>query len=339
MRKTFIAYLLVALLAVGLPLYAYYTPQGADITVSSLVFEGATDDAFETTISIADPTADVTLTLPSAASAAFMTSSLTTNSATAANSVTGVSNGLLFEGATADGFEATVSPLTDPTADVTVSIPSLTAGSLMISSLTTNDVSAANGVWGASNALVFEGATADGFELSLAPADATADATITIPNSAGTVMLSSLATNAPDAANSVYGTSNNLAFEGATADTSETFFTPTDPTADRTITVPNDSGTLVLSPGAVVTLTNVDLDTSDNSIAANVCEDIVLTATGIAATDNIAYVMSTSDLSVTFNVQLHTPATNAITARTCNNSAGAVDPGAVADFRIVRINA
>jgi len=187
--------------------------------------------------------------------------------------------------------------------------------------------------------LVFEGTTDDAFETTISITDPTADRTVTVANANGTVMLSSLATNAPDIANSVYGTSNNLAFEGATANDFETFITPTDATADRTITLPNDTGTVVLSPGAVVTLTNVDLDTADNSIAANVCEDLVLTATGIAATDNIAWVMSTSDLAVTFDVLLHTPGTNAITARTCNNSGSAADPGAVADFRIVRLNA
>jgi hypothetical protein len=31
---------------------------------SDLIFEGATDDAFETTVTVEDPTADRTLTLP-----------------------------------------------------------------------------------------------------------------------------------------------------------------------------------------------------------------------------------------------------------------------------------
>ena len=37
----------------------------------------------------------------------------------------------------------------------------------------------------------------------------------------------------------------NLVFEGATADAHETTLTVTDPTADRTVTIPNASGTVI----------------------------------------------------------------------------------------------
>jgi len=72
-------------------------------------------------------------------------------------------------------------------------------------------------------------------------------------------MLSSLATNAADVVNSVTGASNGLLFEGGTADAFETALTLTDPTADRTISLPNVSGTVMLTstPGAMVLGTNV----------------------------------------------------------------------------------
>lgn len=89
--------------------------------ISSAVFEGSTADAYETTLDVVDPTADNTFRLPDASGYALYTS-LATNKADAANSVWGVSNGLVFEGATADGFETTVSPV-DPTADRTISLP------------------------------------------------------------------------------------------------------------------------------------------------------------------------------------------------------------------------
>ena len=44
-------------------------------------------------------------------------------------------------------------------------------------------------------------------------------------------------------------TGNTLRFEGATADAHETTLTVTDPTADRTITLPNASGTVLLADG------------------------------------------------------------------------------------------
>lgn len=99
------------------------TADPADIT--SAVFEGTTADGFETTLDVVDPTADNTFTLPNA-SGSGMISTLTTNSLTAANSVWGASNSMVFEGATADAFETTVT-LGDPTADQTMTIPA-TAG-------------------------------------------------------------------------------------------------------------------------------------------------------------------------------------------------------------------
>lgn len=91
---------------------------------------------------------------------------------------------------------------------------------------------------------VFEGATADDYETTLAITDPTADRTVTITDATGTVMLSTLATNGPEGVNGVWAASNALAFEGATGDAYETSVTVTDPTADRTLTLPNVSGTV-----------------------------------------------------------------------------------------------
>ena len=45
-------------------------------------------------------------------------------------------------------------------------------------------------------------------------------------------------------------TDSSIIFEGSTADDFETTLTVVDPTADRTITIPNESGTLITSTGA-----------------------------------------------------------------------------------------
>ncbi len=208
---------------------------------SPLVFEGATADDFETTVAVTDPTADRTITIPDASGTPVL-STLATNAPDVANSVTGASNGLVFEGATADAHETTITP-TDPTADRTITLPDASG----VPILATAVPDAANAVSGANNSLVFEGATADDFETTVAVTDPTADRTITIPDASGTPVLSTLATNAPDVANSVTGASNGLVFEGATADAHETTITPTDPTADRTITLPDASGTVSIT--------------------------------------------------------------------------------------------
>lgn len=214
---------------------------------NGLVFEGATADAFETTVASTDVGADVTLTLPGGAnsSMALIGSALTTNDVDAANSVWGVSNGIRLEGATADANETTISP-TDVGSDITVTVPGGANASLALigSTLTTNDMDVANSVWGSSNGINFEGSAADGSETTLSATNPTSDRSVVFADAGGTVMLSSLATNGADAANAVTGTSNGLLFEGASADTSETTVTLQDPSADRTVTIPNASGAM-----------------------------------------------------------------------------------------------
>jgi len=253
-------------------------------------------------------------------------------------------NRLCYEGATADAFELCLAA-PDVTADVILTLPLSGAadGAFVMSTLSTNSVNVANSIWGISNALAFGGATgADGFEIQLTPADVGADRVVTIPDmaAASALMASLLTTNAPDVANSIWGTSNGLAFGGATgADGFETRIVPTDPSADRTVTLQNASGTAMLQTQAVVTLTNVDLDTTDNSVAASVCEtQAAVTAAGIATTDNLIWTMTTSDLGLGFSVTAIIPsAAGQVSIRICNETAGALDPGAVADFRIVSV--
>jgi len=126
-----------------------------------------------------------------------------------------------------------------------------------------------------SGSIVFEGATADAHETTLAITDPTADRTITIPDATGTVALTSditthaNLTEAHGATGAVVGTTNtqtltnktltspvitgavfndgSVVFEGATADAHETTLAITDPTADRTITLPDATGTIALT--------------------------------------------------------------------------------------------
>ena len=106
-----------------------------------------------------------------------------------------------------------------------------------------------NSIWlKGGSPIVLEGATENGYETTIAITDPTSDNTITVPAAiTGAIMVSSLTTNAPDIANSVTGGSNGLVFEGATANTYETTITPTDPTADRTVTLQDASGTVALT--------------------------------------------------------------------------------------------
>jgi hypothetical protein len=105
-------------------------------------------------------------------------------------------------------------------------------------------------------AVVFEGSSADNHETTLQVTNPTADRTITIPDATGTILLADGSGNVTVSGNlTVQGTTttidsstinitNSFVFEG-TANDHETTLTITDPTADRTITLPNVSGTVV----------------------------------------------------------------------------------------------
>ena len=103
---------------------------------SSIVFEGATANAFETTVQVTDPTADRTITLPDATGTVVLadgsgnvtvSGDLTVSGTTTTiNSTTiNATTGLVFEGLTANAFETTLA-ITDPTADRTLTLPDST---------------------------------------------------------------------------------------------------------------------------------------------------------------------------------------------------------------------
>ena len=90
---------------------------------------------------------------------------------------------ITFEGATADSFETTIS-VTDPTADRTITIPDA-AGTF----ITTGNLSDITNIGVLTSTIVMEGSTADSHELTLSSGDPTADRTITFPDQTGTVAL------------------------------------------------------------------------------------------------------------------------------------------------------
>ena len=128
---------------------------GLTINGSSIVFEGSSEDANETTLTVTNPTADNTITLPNASGTVAVSVSDTTTttqgelildftlSAAGNISATGTAYGMgssstptftsltidgssiIFEGSTANTFETTLS-VTDPTADNTITLPDAT---------------------------------------------------------------------------------------------------------------------------------------------------------------------------------------------------------------------
>ena len=129
--------------AIGQDVSASTSPTFAGLNLNgSIVFEGATANEFETTLSVTDPTADRTITLPDATTTLVGTD--TTQTLSNKTLTTPTINGpeitatggtprihgiylpephfITFEGATTNEFE-TVLTVVDPTADRTVSLP------------------------------------------------------------------------------------------------------------------------------------------------------------------------------------------------------------------------
>tara|TARA_R100001460_G_scaffold6076_2_gene16209 strand:+ start:5157 stop:7628 length:2472 start_codon:yes stop_codon:yes gene_type:complete len=201
-----------------------YTVAGLTVSSASIVLEGATADAHETTITVADPTADRTVTIQDATDTLVgraTTDTLTNKSVSlASNTVTG--SLAQFNTALSDdnfvsltGSETlTNKTLTSPT------ITSPTASGLSLSD----------------SSVVFEGATANDFETTLTVTDPTADRTVTIKDASGTVALTSDITLGTL---SVTATASELNI--VDGDTSATGTTLAD--ADRVVV--NDAGTMV----------------------------------------------------------------------------------------------
>jgi hypothetical protein len=106
--------------------------------------------------------------------------------------------------------------------------------------------------------LNFEGATANGFETTLTVVDPTADRTVTFADVSGTVITTGnltgiTALTSPTISNATFtgqqtglelAFSQNIVFEGTTADAFELTLSAGEPTADRTVTMPDETGTL-----------------------------------------------------------------------------------------------
>ena len=174
------------------------------------------------------------------------------------------------------------------------------------------------------NNIVLEGTTNDGFEMTLSGGDPTADRTITLPDSTGTVALTSditvtassttTFTNKTLTSPIITGATFNdgsVVFEGATADAFETTLAVTDPTADRTVTFQDATGTVVLRD-STDTLTNKTLTSPvlNTAILKSPEERLTVSATAAATTVNfdaltqgVLYYTSNATANWAFNVR------------------------------------
>jgi hypothetical protein len=228
---------------------------GTSIFETKIVFEGATDDAHETTLQVADPTADRTITLPNLSGTVSTidgTETFTNKTLTAPVITSGVFNtaisGTAFldednmasDSATKVASQQSIKAYVDST--VTQEDLDITSDSGTIAiDLDSETLTIAGGTGinttGSSNTIT----------IAIDSTVATKTGTETLENKT----LTSPTINSPTITNltatTLTLTDSSIVFEGATADAHETTLTVVDPTADRTLTLPNETGTLVTS--------------------------------------------------------------------------------------------
>ncbi len=240
-----------------------------DVSASTLAFEGATADAFETTLGVVDPSADRSINLPNASGTVITTGNLSSITATGtvtsgtwqgttiavANGGTGLTtlptNGVLLGNGTSPLSSASGTAGQLLVANAT-NVPSFTAlsgdGTLSSAGVLTLSASSVAGVEIADNTIEevdFEATNAptDGYLLSFSNA------------TGGFTWVSSGAVGAGDITDVgsctsggcfIDGTNHTLTFDGSVIDAFEITLSVANPTADRTITLPDATGTVAL---------------------------------------------------------------------------------------------
>jgi len=159
-----------------------------------------------------------------------------------------------------------------------------------------SDIGAENGVVGLSSSnaiipgssIIIEGTTANAYETTLTATDPTADRTITFPDATGTV---ALAENVAALSGATFTGNINIptaiTFEGATADSYETTIQVTDPTADRTIIVPDAAGTIALTSNIPSTTDGLSEGSTNKYFTDERAQDAIATAIAAGTHTNI----------------------------------------------------
>ena len=268
--------------------------------VGTMVWEGSdfnyldSGDAYETTLVFTDPTADrtytfgdingdVVLDVATQTLTNKILTSPTINAGTMSGAFTGTMtmNGvvlagaspLVFEGASDDAHETTLA-LVDPTADRTLSLPNAT--DTLIGKATTDTLTNKSfDLGGSGNSLTgtiseFNSALQGDSFATIDNSDTLTNKTFTSPTINGGTMSGSF-TGTMDITGTVLSGASPLVFEGATADAHETTWAFTDPTADRVITVPNATDTLI-GKATTDTLTNKSVDLDANTLTGSMSE-------------------------------------------------------------------
>jgi hypothetical protein len=235
-------------------------PAAVGVFESSITFEGATANDFETTLTVTDPTGDRTITFPDATGTVALTSDITVSAsstntfsnksiALGSNTVTGTI--AEFNSALTDADFATIAG-TETLTNKTLTLPKvnenvdLTATSTELNildgaTLSTTELNYVDGVTSAIQTQLNDKASSGDLTTHTGASTGVHGVTGSVVGTSDTQTLTNKTLTSP----AVDG--NGIVFEGATANDFETTLTVTDPTSDKTITLPDATGTVALT--------------------------------------------------------------------------------------------
>ena len=240
---------------------------GTSVFETKIVFEGATDDAHETTLVVADPTADRTITLPNLTGTVSLltaTETLTNKTLTAPTLTSAVLNTAVSGSAILDEDNMASDSATQLATQQ--SIKAFVEAQVTAEDLDITTDSGTIAIDLDSETLTIAGGTGidtTGSGNTITVAIDSTVATLTGSQTLTNKTLTSPTINSPTitsvTATALNLTDSSIVFEGSTADAHETTLTVTDPTADRTITLPNETGTLITSTSAATNAFSISI--------------------------------------------------------------------------------
>ena len=240
---------------------------GTSVFETKIVFEGATDDASETTLQITDPTADRTITLPNLTGTVSLldaTETLTNKTLTAPTLTSAVLNTAVSGSAILDEDNMASDSATQLATQQ--SIKAFVEAQVTAEDLDITTDSGTIAIDLDSETLTIAGGTGidtTGSGNTITVAIDNTVATLTGSQTLTNKVLTSPTINSPTitslTATALSLTDSSIVFEGATADAHETTLTVVDPTADRTITLPNETGTLITSTSAATNAFSISI--------------------------------------------------------------------------------